>query len=166
MWGFFVTAQGCEMLLHERFSSVHGPWRSTVRFAAFIATLWTLWALSRDTESAAEKSWATVLLLWAVCFGVLAWQSEHAWAVVGTGVEVAALMAWSAKSYGRSLILAIVGWGIAGPAVFLLPWPNGQRYDLVLVLGGFATALQGGIGLARDLSALRRQSKDLVADSC
>jgi len=85
---------------------------------------------------------------------------------VGTGVEVATFLAWLAKLYRRSLILAIVSWGLAGPGVFLLPWPNGQRYYLVLVLGGFATALQGGLGLARDLIALRRQSKDITAGSC
>jgi len=166
MWGLLLTTQGSEWLLQDRFSSVLWPWRGTIRLAAFLSTLWMLWALWPREESEAEKSWAGVLLLWAVSFGVLTWQREHGWAVVGTSVEIALFLAWWAKLHRRSLILAIVGWSLAGPAVFVLPWSNGQRFDLVLVLGGFATALQGGFGLARDLITLRRQSEDIVADSC
>jgi hypothetical protein len=166
MWGFFVTAAGSEMLLRDRFGGVHGPWRDIVGLATFITTLWMLWALwPRDTESKAERQGAGILLLCALGVGVLAWQREHAWAVAGTGIELAALMAWLAKLHRRSFIIAAVGWGISGLAVFLLPWPNGHRYHLVFVLGGFATSLQGGIALARDLIALRRQSKDIAADS-
>jgi|SRR5437667_6400483 len=87
MWGLLLTTQGSEWLLQDRFSSVLWPWRGTIRLAAFLSTLWMLWALWPREESEAEKSWAGVLLLWAVSFGVLTWQREHGWAVVGTSVE-------------------------------------------------------------------------------
>ncbi len=164
MWGFLMIAQGGEELLEHRFRRGSLPFRGPLSVATFVVLLWQLWAFwPRDTESEADKS-PGIPLLGAICFGVLAWQREHAWAVLGISVELALLFAWAGpKVYRRSLVLAIIGWSIAGPAVFLFPWPNGERLDLVFVFGGFATALQGEFGLARDLSTLRGQSKDIVA---
>jgi hypothetical protein len=162
-----VIVLAVEDLLQQRFGSVPSPFRVPLSIAMFIVLAWQIWALSpRDPESEAEKS-PGVLLLAAICIGVLTWQREHAWAVVGTSVALALFFAWAGgKVYRRPLWLAIVGWSIAGPAVFLFPWPNDQRFMLVLVLGGLVTALQGSVNFVRALRVLRRPTALGRASGC
>ena len=166
MWGLSVTAMGSEGLLHERFANTSWPWPETIHVAAFATTLWLFWALwpLRESEPLTGNTSAAVFLL-VVCVGVLTWQREHVWAVVGSGLVCAALFACGADVYRRSLVLTVAAWGLAGFAVLLFPWPNGQRYDLVFVLGGLATTLQGGFWLASDLIAVRRHPQELSAVS-
>jgi hypothetical protein len=156
--GLVMATLGGQGLIDERFPNLTGFWRAPVIAASVLALLWMLWALSHDlgSESDAQKSGSeSVLLLGVLCVGVLAWQREHAWAVVGLGLGVALLFVRLAKSRGRSYVIAITGWVLAGFVVLLLQWPNAQRFLLVLVAGGLLTALQGAFELA-----MRPRSKD------
>ncbi len=169
MWGLSVTAIGSEGLLQDRFANAAWPWSGTIHAATFATTLWTLWMLwalwpLRESDSPTGNKQAAVFFL-VLCVGVATWQREHLWAVVGTGLVCAPLLACLTEIYQRSLALAVCAWGLAGFAVLLLPWPNGQRFDLIWMLGGLATALQGAIGLSSDLMSLRRRSQNVATNS-
>jgi hypothetical protein len=145
--GLVMATLGGQGLIDERFPNLTGFWRGPMIAASVLALLWMLWALSHDlgSESDAQKSGSeSVLLLGVLCIGVLAWQREHTWAIVGLGLGAALLFARLAKSRRRSYVIAITGWILAGFVVLRLRWPNAQRFLLVLVAGGLLTALQGG----------------------
>jgi hypothetical protein len=71
MWGLFMIVLSGEDLLEQRFGSVPSSFRIPLSVAMFIVLAWQVWALwPRDPESEAEKS-PGVILLAAICIGVL-----------------------------------------------------------------------------------------------
>ena len=98
------------------------------------------------------------LLLWIPCFWLLYSLRAHGWAVVGIGLVSAVFGALIVKySYKSSAIAAFAGWSLAIPVAFLLPWPNSNKFFLVLVLGGVTTALLGALRFARALLGVRQR---------
>lgn len=149
--GLFMATLAGQGLIEERYPRVTWYWLVTVPF-----WLWYLWAGWPGNPSEEELKrfpaiGATALLLWIPCFLLLYWQRAHFWAVVAFGLVSAVAVGIVVKSRYKSSAIPLVGWTLAVPIVFRLAWPNGQRFMLVLVLGGFVTALQGGLNFVRAL---------------
>ena len=173
MFGLAVAVLAGEDLLGERFPN--SPWRGPLGRASFLAWLWLfviLWIPDvwvKEVEpvgpeyTARRSKLVETVLLGAAGGGVLAWQREHIWAVMGFGAGAALFFAALAKFRQRSYFLAVAGWILAGLAVLLLQWPNEQRFGLLLVLGGFASALQGAWELVKDARAVQGQQKSMIA---
>lgn len=165
-WGLAIATLMGESLLQERFPYLVS-WRGPVTFVSILAWLWMLWALwPRSSDLAVRNSlggeWPT--LLTGICWGLMAWQREHLWALVGLSVPTAICFWVLAKIYERSAVIAIIGWLLAGIVVLFVPWPNAQRFDLLIVLGCLGTALQGGFDLVREVRALPRQMESITAN--
>ena len=134
--GLFMAALAGQGLVEERYPRATWYWLVIIPFS-----LWYLWAgfprptdpedLKRESSGA-----AAAILLWIPCFWVLYWQRAHTWAVVAIGLVSCLAFGTIVKSRSKSSAITFIGWTLAVPVVFRLTWPNGQRFMLVLVLGG------------------------------
>jgi hypothetical protein len=170
MWGLAIAAMTAQPLLQERSPHLASSW--PIGAACILASLWMLWGLWPGSPGQPLRGGEGTILLLAVCWGVMTWQREHAWAVVGLCAATAVGFRMLGKIRRRSVDAAAVAWILAGIAVFFFQWPNSKRLYLAIILGGLGTAVQGGFDLVRhvrgasgksDINSIRIGSTDSVS---
>jgi hypothetical protein len=153
--GMAMAIASGDQLIQERFPHFVYSWPVVLlNVLAFLFVFLSLFKHSPVSENRIEFRIEVAGFLMLLGFCVTAWQRDHLWAVLGIGPSMAIFFFELAKLRERSFVIAVAGWILAVCAAVYLPWPNGQRYLLVLVLGGFGTALQGAFDLPRNLPKL------------
>jgi len=148
MMGIGVASLGCHTLSQLRPSLLPSPW-ATVAFCTFMLSfLWWLWVSFPSLESvrvapSPHSREAGPLFLSLTVIFVLRWQWDQNWSVALLGPAAALALWFMASEQEIKPFAAAAAWIFAGFAAFQLPWPNPQRFLLVMVVGGLATALQG-----------------------
>jgi hypothetical protein len=162
MWGLLLATPSGLSLLRQRLPN--SPWRGPVSLFAALCTLWFLVVegisiaagprgQSRSSSDAAAEP---VVLVAAICLGILTAFRSHAWANLLVGILLAIVLTAIAKARHRQYPLAICGWIFAGVLGSVSHWPGDQGFELVFLLGGLATAVQG----AFEVSAYYRELLD------
>lgn len=148
MFGLLVASVTGQALGRQRPELVLEPWNHVLIAVVVVCLVW--WAVaffprpSMSSPSAVPDRLGRTRLILAACVVLLVWQRSSAWSVVCLGpIAAAYLWAWYSKAKWPFPYIAVVGYCVASPAVFLLRWTNDQRFLMVLCLGGVATALQG-----------------------
>jgi hypothetical protein len=146
-FGIFIASFTGWQLLSERVP--HSPWPRAVGVAASLSLLPNIveglitmgsWPPSLETSNSGEEALQLLLFLSWVVLMVL---RKHEWTSLALGV-ITGLYFWMiGRMHQRRYLVAVVGWILAGFAVYLLHWPNEQRLMLSGVAGGLATAVQG-----------------------
>jgi len=104
------------------------------------------WPPSLETSNSGEEA---LQFLWFLSWGVLMFLRKHEWTSLALGV-ITGLYFWMiGRMHQRRYLVAVVGWILAGFAVYFLRWPNEQRLMLSGVAGGLATAVQGAWEMPR-----------------
>jgi len=137
-----VTFFGLRVLL-ERNS--HSFWVRPLFWATWLLLLLIIFCacaieLGRFNRKAREIGTLTVPFI--LCAVFLWYFRNEGWAALATGVLCAAFFSGIAKLRRRSLRITVVGWTAAGVLASLVSWPNEQKLDLVILLGGIASTAQ------------------------
>jgi hypothetical protein len=144
-------------LVGERYPKLAG-WAYLFSVPFWVWQLWAGWP-GNPTDEELQRQYSPAipaLLLWIPCFFLLYWQRAHTWAVVCIALLCALVVALVVKySYRLSAVAAFAGWSLTIPVVFTIHWPNGQRFWLVLVLGGLTTTVHGALRFAKALLGVR-----------
>ena len=150
------------MLLEERAPNIAWSW--TVLLLGGSITGLSIFMASWGGKPATSGAQGTTTL-WAVGMGALVAASNHIWAVVSIGALSALAFAHLFRSRNSSILLmfgGFLGWMIAVIIAMVLPWPNSQRFALVLLLVFLVNALQSGIEWGWESLTIRTPSKEDV----
>jgi len=156
--GLFIGAKFGRSLLFERSPGSH--WMGPLLWFEIAGSIWMLVGLAASIgETRRGDEWRFVA---AISIGALIAFENHTWAIIVFGAVMGTWMWIEGQTRHRSLFLAFTGWLGGGYIAMTSPWPIGQRWDLVFVIGGLATALQGGWEIPFKWSQLHRlpQSAD------
>ncbi len=98
--------------------------------------------VDRGGSKGRVKEEALLTLLAALC-GIVIWYfRDRPWAPIATGLVAAIYFRGLGRLRERSVYFIVVGWIGAGAVASSLDWPYDQKFELVFVLGGLATAVQ------------------------
>jgi hypothetical protein len=153
----FATIAGWK-LLWERFPRLAYSPGMIVLFLTLFA-LFLIGALqSRKVSPQSSVGWS---ICWAAGFGVLGATEEHVWSIVILGALSAFVFAKIIRSRYDSPVLmfgGFIAWNLAVVAALHMPWPNAQRFSLVLLLGGVVNATQALFALRSEMESSRVHS--------
>lgn len=162
VWGLAIASIAGAELLAERFPN--SRWRGLAGWSSWLGCLCVavflilpegspsgVQSLS-DEERARWYKIVRLKLLGALCIGLVFALRQYVWAAIALGTGASIWFANVARVLDRTYIFAVTGWLVGGYVVLFFPWPNEQRLILVFVIGGLATAMQGGWGLVKTVS--------------
>lgn len=159
MWGLMVAVLGTYELLIDRFPA--SPWRGAMGFAFWLSQLWLLWALwpGTPTEITGKPYRGEgEVLVYALSSGFFIWQRDHIWVVLAWSIVSALFFLRIAVFRRKPSTIAAIGWILSGVVALFVEWPNGQKFFLVVLLGGLSTVFQGVVEFARTVKANQRPS--------
>lgn len=149
MCGFGIAAFAATTFCEQRPGWIPSPWHQVILGAYFASLVWYFWMLfpwqPQPDLPKSELRDGTGIFLFSALLGaaLLKGQWNETSAVVCIG-PCAAVFLWSVGRLQKTKpYFATVFWTVSGVAALALPWPNPQRFLAALVVGGFATALQG-----------------------
>ena len=150
-----------EQLLRERVP--HSPWQRAVSLVLFVTLLLTViegFITMPSWRSNSDEGGLPFLLF--LSWVVLMVFRKREWAPLASGV-ITGLYFWMiGRKHQRHLLVAVVGWLLAGFGVYFLHWPNEQRLMLTCVAGSLATAVQGAWEMPHWYEMLSRSGSDGV----
>ena len=151
--GIFLLVVGGQELVADRWPSF--PYRGYLHIAELLVYGWMIIVLWPREISKVENDLAGFALCCAVLSGVFAYYRQHDWAIIGFSATIATALWAVGEHRGRSYILGFGGWLMGGIEALMTRWPSEQRFDVLLMIGGVATAVQGALEMPHQPRRIR-----------